>query len=356
MATESALDRLGTRCSESWDNIKRCAEEAIAERQKLENLFSERRLVPSDTCAVVFGSLARNEWTSGSDVDWTLLVDGPVDPAHSAAAEEIQRVLQDEGYKKPGPTGTFGNIVFSHQLVHRIGGDEDSNRNTTQRILLLLESAPLGGAQVRDRVIRQLFKRYVDDDNAYRPPRQRKPFVPHFFLNDVVRYWRTMAVDLVQKLHDRGGNAWALRNFKLRMSRKLLFVAGLTMSLNCKLDPSGSMREDLLSDGDLRSAMTAELVRYADKPPLEILAELALRIDAQEAARAIFGAYDRFLSILSEAGERSHLESLAIDDAPKDELFGRSRAIAKAYQRGLEQLFFESDDELRMAVREYGVF
>ena len=31
-----------------------------------------------DLSLVVFGSLARGEWTSGSDVDWTLLIDGPV--------------------------------------------------------------------------------------------------------------------------------------------------------------------------------------------------------------------------------------------------------------------------------------
>jgi len=32
-----------------------------------------------DTSIVVSGSLARDEYTAGSDIDWTLLVDGSVD-------------------------------------------------------------------------------------------------------------------------------------------------------------------------------------------------------------------------------------------------------------------------------------
>ena len=38
--------------------------------------------LPDTTALVVFGSLARREWTSDSDVDWTLLVNGPSDPEH----------------------------------------------------------------------------------------------------------------------------------------------------------------------------------------------------------------------------------------------------------------------------------
>ncbi|HMG69176.1 MAG TPA: nucleotidyltransferase domain-containing protein [Chitinophagaceae bacterium] len=34
------------------------------------------RLFSSDVDLVVFGSIARNECTIGSDVDWTLLIDG----------------------------------------------------------------------------------------------------------------------------------------------------------------------------------------------------------------------------------------------------------------------------------------
>jgi glutamine synthetase adenylyltransferase len=41
--------------------------------------------VPPETSFVVFGSLGRRELTTGSDIDWTLLVDGAADPAHRDA-------------------------------------------------------------------------------------------------------------------------------------------------------------------------------------------------------------------------------------------------------------------------------
>jgi UTP:GlnB (protein PII) uridylyltransferase len=58
----------------------------------LVNLDSE------DTSIVVLGSLGRLEFTSGSDIDWNLLVDGIADPNHHAlfldAQQEIKAVAQ----------------------------------------------------------------------------------------------------------------------------------------------------------------------------------------------------------------------------------------------------------------------
>ncbi len=35
-------------------------------------------------------------------------------------------------------------MAFSHDIIHQIGGQDDTNKNTTQRILLLLESCAIG--------------------------------------------------------------------------------------------------------------------------------------------------------------------------------------------------------------------
>jgi DNA polymerase sigma len=43
-----------------------------------------------DADVVAFGSLARLEWTSGSDIDWTLLVDGIADAEHRASSRRIK--------------------------------------------------------------------------------------------------------------------------------------------------------------------------------------------------------------------------------------------------------------------------
>src|SRR5207247_550348 len=57
-----------------------------------------------------------------------------------------------------------------------------------------------------------------------------KPGVPRFLVNDVVRYWRTIAVDYQAKKWDELDENWGLRYLKLIVSRKLTF-AGTLVSL-----------------------------------------------------------------------------------------------------------------------------
>ncbi|HEY5253170.1 MAG TPA: nucleotidyltransferase domain-containing protein, partial [Acidobacteriaceae bacterium] len=174
-----------------------------------------------DTSIVVFGSLARDEATSKSDVDWTLLIDGIADPQHLNTAHEILRRLDAIQAKPPGREGTFGNLAFSHQILHWIGGEDDSNSNTTRRILLLLESKPLGRTEAWDRVLNNVLSRYLTEDHGlWQKSRDRG--VPLFLLNDIARYWRTMVVDFAYKQRARANQGYGIRSIKLGLSRKLL--------------------------------------------------------------------------------------------------------------------------------------
>jgi predicted nucleotidyltransferase len=354
----SSLDELASRCSESWAHLAAARQGASQEKQRIADVLSQERLVPPDTSVIVFGSLARGEWTNGSDVDWTLLVDGPADQAHLEVVQQITRHLKRLGYKDPGRTAMFGGLAFSHDLVHRIGGDHDTNRNTTQRILLLLESETVGtGDLVRDRVIRQILRRYVEEDHEYRKPSDWTPQIPRFLLNDVVRYWRTMAVDSAAKRREREGEGWALRNFKLRMSRKLIFAAGLAACVSCKLRPSEPLRDGTsTSDEAFCAAMTDLLFGFVNRTPIEILAHTVLAFEAFEAGRRMYGAYDSFLGILRDAKKRRDLEALTVDEAFSDPLFQEAREIGAEFQVGLEKLFFETDPELTRTTQHYGVF
>jgi len=85
----------------------------------------------------------------------------------------------------------------------------------------LLESAPVGARSAYERVIRAIIKRYLEEE-PYLVNREENRFkVPRFLLNDLVRFWRTMAVDFASKQHDRRGEGWGLRNAKLRAEANL---------------------------------------------------------------------------------------------------------------------------------------
>ncbi len=226
----------------SWGAIAEARRRALATREALGQLVIAGRAIPQDTGFVVFGSLAREEVTEGSDVDWALLIDGPADDDHSSTVHRLRAMLRRGGYKDPGTGGLFGGLAISHELVHRIGGDADSNRNITQRILLLLESrAPISTDVVRNRVLRVLLTRYLIDDFGYPMPPKHAARVPRFLLNDIVRYWRTVAVEFAAKRREQEGAKWGIRNFKLRMSRKIIFAAGLIACLSCRLRPPESL-------------------------------------------------------------------------------------------------------------------
>jgi predicted nucleotidyltransferase len=197
----------------------------------------------SDTSIVVFGSLARFELTSGSDIDWTLLLDGPSDPRHHHVARKIASEVKDLSEKNVGREGTFGSLVSSHDLVNYIGGEGDTNSNTTRRNLLLLESRSIGNAEAYNRVKRNLLQRYLSEDlGLWRKTVTNK--IPHFLLNDIARYWRTMTVDYAYKDRARGGAGIPLRNIKLGLSRKLIFVSGLLACYTCHLNFSDEMARE----------------------------------------------------------------------------------------------------------------
>src|SRR5690348_7152182 len=86
---------------------------------------------------VVTGSLGRGEASDDSDADWMLIIDGPSNPDHATLAREIGNRIKAIVPKDVGPTGTFGQIVPSHDLIHYIAGTRDSNENLTRRVLLL---------------------------------------------------------------------------------------------------------------------------------------------------------------------------------------------------------------------------
>lgn len=307
-------------------------------------------LQDSNFSIVVTGSLGRREATEGSDADWILLVDGPSDPGHAIIARKIEQRIREVVPKDVGPTGTFGNIVASHELVHYIAGTRDSNENLTRRILLLAESRALTNALVRERVIRNVLARYVLHDRSV-----RRQTVAHFLLNDVVRYWRTMASDYASKMWERQRQGWGIRNVKLRFSRKVLFIWGLLAAFSGDLFASPDLHR--VDNDDDYYLMLAELIRtQTDVPPLELLARVVLETEDRDVADRIFTSYDQFLAVLADPDARARLEAVRFENALEEPAYADLREASQRFRDGVTRLFFDVHPTLTRLVREFGVF
>jgi predicted nucleotidyltransferase len=322
----------------------------------LEDAISDIDL-PETIGLVVFGSLARGEWTNGSDVDWTLLINGPSDPEHFRLAIDIAERLRQDDFKLPGESQTFGTLASSHELVHHIGGEEDTNRNMTRRVLLLLESCSIGDDREREKVVRAILNRYIICGPGLIDPAHPRLRVPRFLLNDVVRMWRTFAVDYAAKKWKRSNEGWALRNAKLRIPRKLTFVKGLLMCLDCELfgnrPPWSEVRAN---SGFLEEQLLVGCAELVNMTPLDLLARTLLELTEEDLARAVLEAYDDYLALIDDPEKRNHLDSkVDFENAMEDDVFGRVREISHRFAERLECLFFKTP-ELDRLTQKYGLF
>lgn len=356
----SPLDELAVRLGLALPNIKKACEAAKHRRKEIESALADFQL-PDETSLVVFGSLARDEQTGGSDVDWTLLIDGPADPQHFTLVNSITEKLQLAGMKPPSKAGAFGAMASSHELVHLIGGDADTNPNMTRRMLLLLESAAVGADAVRERVIRTILNRYIVCGPGVSDSSLGKLKCPRFLLNDVVRLWRTFAVDYAAKKWQQADQKWAIRNVKLRMPRKLTFVKGLLLCFDCELFHESEPWQEADLEKEIDVGLVEErlvegchfLLQYT---PLDALARVCDLLKCDSISNDLFTAYDSYLELIGVESKRKHLENdVDFNSAYEDKVFKEAKEISSKFGKALEALFFDNE-VLKNNTRKYGVF
>jgi hypothetical protein len=305
---------------------ERTARGLMERRKRLEELNSD-----ADATVVLMGSWGRGEVTSESDDDFMILFEGP---RREGARPTIDAVAELLGGSAPGSEEIFGKQVWLEDLRGKIGRDADTNTNLTRRMLFVLESVAVCGDVTHVRALLRLLSGYLEANvKDFRPPR--------FFLNDLIRYWRTIAVDFESKMRDRTGEGWGLRNAKLRLSRKALFAGGLLPVLECYRYTSAEMG--------------AYLVERMSVSPLDRIADVFVDHRAVDAGVRSMTAYDQFLGILNEGDKRRQLTQLGADEAAESPLFAGVAQLGREFEGGLLALLFD-DPELRRRMREYIVF
>jgi len=121
--------------------------------------------------------------------------------------------------------------------------------------------------------------------------------VPRFLLNDIARYWRTMAVDFASKQRARGNEGFAMRNIKLRLSRKLIFISGLLACFSCHLDATDDQKKQIYPAKAVQP-LVEHLRRRLKLTPLESLAATLLKFEELDSSSSkLFTAYDEFVGI-----------------------------------------------------------
>lgn len=277
-------------------------------REALRKEFGDR----DDIIVGVNGSYARQEVVEASDVDIFFLGTQFVVPAKEAQEIFIPK-LESLGFKPPSPGGVFENALAVSILRDNIGGSEDTNVTITRRMLFLLEGEWLFNEQAFRRARTEIVGAYVKDTSG-------EGHLCKYFLNDVVRYWRTICVDYEGKARFRNKSR-GIRYIKLRFSRLILYFAGVLAAAetyDLPLDRKMVILEEML-------AMN----------PLD-----RIRRIVGSKADGIITRYSDFLATVGDKNSRAELEVLGPEyaDTPT---YVRLRESARLFRNELVDLLYD---------------
>jgi hypothetical protein len=334
---EQALQALGIAGTTPrlHDAAQESAETLVAAKAWLTEKVPPQDAIPLDV--VVAGSMARGEASEQSDFDYFVIAHGVPQPeqisitrdlmaaADAFIEEKLERGQGTAGSRQPGTSGLFGRIFAAADLTERIGLEQDTNISHSRRQLLLQESASVYRADLHADLKRAILARYLVDY-----PPGGKEGTPRFLLNDVARYWYTMAVDYQAKRWEKRDAEWGLRYLKLITSRKMSIAGTLVSLLLCSEETPATL--DILYS-------------QFDMPPLARLGQLALddRFEQKEALKTAFEVAEDFSVFLASPEKRGIAKAIMdFDEMEMNSVVGPMLTRARQLQASLEKIFFES--------------
>lgn len=271
----------------------------------------QRLSLPEHTIVVAVGSLARREASSQSDIDYFVVSDVVTERDVLADVCEAIHRLQ---LRAPSPTGAFAKITSSREFLDKIGGNHESNDDLTRRMLFLLESDWIHGENGYEALFDGVIERYISEGITQHQ-------LARFFLNDLIRYYRTICVDFEYKTVTVG-KSWGDRNIKLMFSRKLLYFSGVLAAAATAQSGCGFKR--------------SELKRLLRMPPIKRVEDMC-----GSDAHRILDRYNQFLGWLADVEIRELLRKTSADRKDHSERFRAMKNAGHHFSWDMESLFHQ---------------
>ncbi|MDR7039025.1 putative nucleotidyltransferase [Methylobacterium sp. BE186] len=313
------------------DALSRCKNHSETTLEQLRIVL--KPIVPDDEIVLTCGSYARREASAQSDIDFfvitragggTALEEPGIAPTWM---DDVRQVIQRIVSVEPSPGGAFAKVENDRAMLANIGGDQDTNQKLTRRMLFLLEGEPLFNAQGLRRFRVEILERYINDKITDHQ-------LALFLLNDIIRYYRTVATDYEFKTSE-GSKPWGIRNIKLVFSRKLLYASGLF---------SVAATADRVRDRKVR--FLADLFEI---PVIDRMIDICGKAQMNN----VLKSYNYFLEQFESNEVRAQLEQLKREDRSTDVVFRDLKNEGHHFTRELLKLFentFDSTHPIRRAV------
>jgi predicted nucleotidyltransferase len=256
----------------------------------VKNLTQAEALCLGKACVYATGSFARGEAHKWSDLDLFIVGQGSKEKRDLSRLNEIRikadliEVTERQGIPEFTGDGRYLEHYTSFSLTDTLGKPEDDATNTfTARLLLLLESKPLLGVEVYERVIDDVISQYWQDFIDH-----KNDFTPAFLANDILRLWRTFCVNYearTAKTPEREKAKRKLKNYKLKYSRLLTCYSAI-LYLLARHKHAGTVSTD----------DAAEMVRLTPTERLELLVAQASLKEAHRGVEELLSSYEIFLT------------------------------------------------------------
>ncbi len=305
----------------AYDRTREYSEKKLKElRDRLADL------PPPTEVVLTCGSYARREASPSSDIDFFIISQLPNEDL--PWVEEAKTAINDVVPTEPAKGGAFGNVEYRDAMLRNIGGENDDNQKITRRMLFLLEGEWLFNEEGLQSVRRQILEHYIGEAMTDHQ-------LALFLLNDILRFYRTIAVDYEFKtVEGENPKPWGIRNIKLIFSRKLLYASGL-----------------------FSVAMTADRARDQKIEILERLFEMPvvdrmISICGKSNMESVLKCYYHFLDRLEDPEVRDCLKALKKTERSHP-LFRELKNEGHHFTRELLKLFestFDSTHPIRRAV------